>query len=183
MEKRYASIQELLRNELLRTEERKTQSLIEKLRPVKQRGYFTKSELLEMCKWKDEREFRRSDLESNLELEVIRISRQVFATNDESRRIIYLDTLKGVGIPVASAILTLTDPQTYGVIDIRVWQVLHLYGEVDYNSEGKNLTVIHWLDYLPKLRQWAGHYKVSVRQVERSLFEHHKKIQVGNLYK
>jgi hypothetical protein len=35
---------------------------------------------------------------------------------------------KGVSVPMASALLTLLDPKRYGVIDIRVWQLLHRMG-------------------------------------------------------
>ena len=183
MKKHYANIQELLRNNLLRDEEPETKALIEKLRHVKTKGYFTKPEFLEMCKWKDVRQLRRSDWEANTESEVVDISTQAFATNDEYKRIILLDRLKGVGIPIASAILTLTDPQAYGVIDKRVWQLLHLYGEVNYDPEGEDLSIGHWTDYLPKLRHWASEFEVGVRSIECSLFEYHKTIQEGPLYK
>ena len=182
MEKRYADIRELLQNHLLRDEEPETSALINNLRHVKPKGYFTKSEFLEMCKWKDKQQRRRSDWQAHTESEIIDASRQVFATNDEYVRVIVLDRLKGVGIPIASAILTLTDPQHYGTIDIRVWQVLYLYGEVNYNPQGTELSIDHWTAYLPKLRQWASEFQVGVRNIERSLFEHHKTIQEGTLY-
>jgi len=106
-----------------------------------------------MCKWKDERQLRRSYWKANTEKE----------------------------IDVASAILALTDPQAYGVIDKRVWQVLYLYGEVNYNPEGTGLSVGHWIDYLPEIRQWASEFGVYTRNIERSLFEYHKTIQKGAL--
>jgi len=183
MEKHYANIRELLHNNLLRDEKPKTRALIKKLRHIKSRGHFIKPEFLEMCKWKDSRQRNRSCWEANTESEIVNVSTRVFATNDEHERIILLDRLKGVGIPIASAILTLTDPQAYGVIDIRVWQVLYLYGEVSYSPEGKKLSVGHWMDYLPKIRQWASEFEVCVRNIERSLFEYHKTIQEGTLYK
>ncbi len=183
MKRHYANIQELLRNHLLRDEDQEAEKLIEDLRHVKTKGYFTKPELLVMCKWKDKRERRRTDWRANTEPEVVDISTQAFATNDEYKRITLLDGLKGVGIPIASAILTSTDPQAYGVIDIRVWQLLHLYGEVNYDPEGTYLSIRHWKDYLPKLRQWASEFEVGARNIERSLFEYHKTIQEGPLYK
>ena len=182
MEKHYANIRELLHDNLLRDEEPKARVLIEKLRHIMSSGYFIKSEFFEMCKWKDERQLRRSDWEANTESEIKNVSTQVFATNDECKRITLLDRLKGVGVATASAILTLTDPQAYGVIDRRVWQVLYLYGEVNYSPEGTGLSVGHWIDYLPKIRQWGSEFGVCVRNIERSLFEYHKTIQ-GTLYK
>lgn len=182
MKKLHPNLHALLENCLLREEEPATQVLINKLRHVNQGGYFTKAELLEMCKWKDPRELRRKDLQSNAEKEVIETSRQVFASKDEYRRMIFLDSLKGVGVPVASAVLTLTDPANYGVIDIRVWQVLYLYGQVTYTPEGQGLELRHWMDYLTTMREHSGQFQLPVRTLERSLFEHHKTIQEGTLY-
>ena len=183
MKKYYKDIQELLHNNLLRDEEPNTKILIDEMQNIKSRGYFSKSEFLKMCKWKDPRERRRSDWHANTESEIRHTSTQAFSINDEYTRIILLDQLKGVGIATASAILTLTNPQIYGVIDKRVWEVLFLYDEVNYNSEGINLRVQNWIDYLPKIRRWATEFEVNVRNIERSLFEHHKKIQEGRLYK
>ena len=87
MEKRYADIRELLQNHLLRDEEPETSALINNLRHVKPKGYFTKSEFLEMCKWKDKQQRRRSDWQAHTESEIIDASRQVFATNDEYMRV------------------------------------------------------------------------------------------------
>jgi hypothetical protein len=174
MERSYNNIRELLQKRLLLDEEPKAKALIDKLHDVKCRGYFSKNEFLEICKWKDPRELRRSYWQANTESEVIAVSTQVFATSDEHERIVRLDSLRGVAVPIASAILTVTDPQAYGVIDKRVWQLLYLYGEVDHSPEGIGLSVRHWEDYLPKLRQWASELGVGVRTVERSLFEYHK---------
>ena len=94
-----------------------------------------------------------------------------------------LTTLKGVSIPTASAILTLIDPKNYGVIDIRVWQVLYLYDSVKVKPTGTNFDFNNWYNYLMKLRFYAKKFKVSARDIEKTIFFHHKKIQDGNLYK
>ena len=94
-----------------------------------------------------------------------------------------LTSLHGVSIPTASAILTLIDPQNYGVIDIRVWQVLYLYGSVKDRPDGTNFDFNNWYNYLMKLRYYAKKFKVSARKIEKTIFIHHKEIQIGNLYK
>ena len=174
MKKHYANIQELLRDNLVRDEGEKTKGLIDELCRVKSRGYFTRDEFLKMCEWKDPRHRRRAYWQKN-SLEVEKISKMVFATTDENGRIVLLDSLKGVGVPMASAILMLTDPHVYGVIDWRVWKVLHLYGEVNYSPEGTNLSGRHWRDYLPRLRRWANELNVDARAIERSLFEYSRR--------
>jgi len=125
---------------------------------------------------------RRQNWASNTEDEVRTFSAQAFGAPDEARRILYLCRLRGVGIPVASAFLSLIDPEHYGVIDIRVWQLLALYQEVDYDPDGRTLQVLHWLDYLDKIRLWANELKVSGRTIERTLFQHHRDIQTERLY-
>ena len=76
----------------------------------------------------------------NSEEEVISTSKGVLSTDFEKRRLELLVELKGVAIPTASAILTLIDPENYGVIDIRVWQVLFLYGSVKVKPTGTNFS-------------------------------------------
>ncbi len=182
MQKHFTSIRELLQHHLLTNEDSETQALMNALRHIKPHGYFDKSDFLAMCKWKDKRPLRRRDWESNNDADVLHISRQVFATADECRQIALLERLKGVNVSFASAILTLTDPTRYGVIDIRVWQVLYLYQEVAYSADGRNLKFAHGLDYLPKLRQWASEFNVSARNIEYSLFRYHSLIQERALY-
>lgn len=182
MEKRFPDILSLLSACLMHVEYPDTTPLIASLKHVRQGGYFTRSEFLAMCKWKEPRERGRQSWFSNTEDEVQTLSAKVFHAPDETRRILYLCRLKGIGIPMASAFLTLTDPEHYGVIDIRVWQLLAVYQEVDYDPEGRNLQVLHWLDYLDKIRLWAGKLNISVRTVERTLFQHHREVQTERLY-
>ena len=83
---------------------------------------------------------------------------------------------------MASAILTLVDPKRYGVIDIRVWQLLFAIKSVRKKPKGKDFTFKDWYHYLCKLRYHAKELGVSVRAVERTLFYYHKEIQDGVLY-
>jgi hypothetical protein len=182
MEKRFPDIQSLLSTCLVHNEYPDTAPLIASLSHVGAIGYFTRSEFLSMCKWKEPRERRRQHWSSNTEDQVRTLSTQAFGAPDEARRILHLCRLRGVGIPVASAFLALIDPERYGVIDIRVWQLLALYSQVDYDPDGRALQVLHWLDYLDKIRLWAVELKVSVRTIERTLFQHHRDIQTDRLY-
>lgn len=182
MEKRFPDILSLLSACLVHDEDPNTAALITSLSHVRERGYFTRSEFLSMCKWKEPRERRRQHWISNTEDEVRMLSARAFGASDEARRILHLCRLRGVGIPVASAFLTLVGPKHYGVIDIRVWQLLAFYQEVDYDPDGSALQVLHWLDYLDKIRLWADQLKVSVRAIERTLFQHHRDIQTERLY-
>lgn len=182
MEKHFLNIQSLLSACLVYDEYSDTTPLIASLRHVRETGYFTRVEFLSMCKWKEPRQRRRQDWTANTEDQVQALSGQSLRAPDEARRILHLCRLRGVGIPLASALLTLVDPERYGVIDIRVWQLLALYQEVDYDLDGRALKVLHWLDYLDRIRLWAGEFNVSVRAIERTLFQHHREIQTERLY-
>jgi len=181
MKKEYSTIEELIKQNVSTEEHAETLKLMKELKDVLKRGYFTKDEFIKMGMWKSARP-KQQYLE-NSEKEIISISKKVLATKFEKRRIELFTTLKGVSIPTASAILTLIDPKNYGVIDIRVWQVLYLYGSVKVKRTGTNFDFNNWYNYLMKLRFYAKKFKVSARDIERTIFFHHKKIQDGNLYK
>jgi len=133
-----------------------------------------------MCRWKSPRSIRQC--ERNRGATIARVSRAVLATRDEGERIARLLGLRGVGVPTASAILTLVDPRRYGVLDIRAWQILFESGCVSRNSAGVGFGVAHWEEYLRVLRSLAAALRVSVRRVELTLFLLHRARQEGTLY-
>jgi thermostable 8-oxoguanine DNA glycosylase len=156
-------------------------NLISKLSHIKQQAYFNKPEFLAMCNWKSPRP--RHLYQSNSSADIRRVSIKLFAAKCEKQKVELLTSLRGVGVPTASAILTLTDPQDYGVIDIRVWQLLYQYGAVATRPSGVGFSTENWLEFLERLRYWARKFNVTVRDVERALFEHHKEHQSGGLYR
>src|SRR4029453_8233422 len=105
------------------------------LRGVRRRGAFTRAEFRWMCHWKSPR--ARLLWEQNSAARVRAVSRAVLATRDEQRRMELLTSLRGVGVPMASAILTLVDPKRYGVLDIRAWQLLFAIRPVAANPPGR----------------------------------------------
>ena len=90
--------------------------------------------------------------------------------------------LQGVSVPMASALLTLLDPKRYGVIDIRVWQLLYAVGAVRENPRGVHFTSKNWLHFLVILRHHASRLGVAARDIERTLFAAHRAHQEGTLY-
>lgn len=180
MDKEFSNLQELIKRQLLRTEDPAVLKLIQGLGHVREHGFFTKLEFLRMCNWKSPRPQRH--FKANSEELIVSTSKMVFTTHCEETRLNLLIGLKGVGIPVASAILTLTEPTAYGVLDTRVWRLLYLYNEVTVKPSGTNFSTQDWLRYLEILRLWAKQFGVSVRSIERTLFEYHKGLQTGRLY-
>ncbi len=121
-------------------------------------------------------------LESNNPSIIRKLTRLALTTQSERRRIEALTELKGVSLPMASAILMLVDPKRYGVIDIRVWQLLYMMKFVRSNPRGAGFNFKHWYHYLRILRYHAKENGVTARNIERTLFLCHKKLQKGNLY-
>lgn len=74
------------------------------------------------------------------------------------------------------------DRKKFPVIDIRVWQQLHKAKLVKTNQRGKGFRLIEWEIYLQTIRLIAKKNKLSVRQVEKRLFDIDRKTRKGNLY-
>ncbi len=177
---RYATLDALLRRELVREEHPATAALIRDLAGVRARGAFTRGEFTRMCRWKSPR--ARLLWGANSPARVRAVSRAVLATRSERRRMELLTSLRGVGVPIASAILTLIDPRRYGVLDIRAWQLLVAIRSVRTNARGQAFTIAQWEQYLSALRHHARCLGVTARTIEYTLFECHRKFQQGTLY-
>lgn len=180
LQKKYSTIEELIKQKLNREEDTGTLKLMKELKNVKAKGYFTKQEFLKIGMWKSPRPKQR--YLRNSQEKILSISKKVMGTKSEKQRIELLTSLDGVSIPTASAILTLIDPENYGVIDIRAWQILYLYGSVRVRPKGRNFNFNNWHSYLKHLRFHARRFQVPVRDIERTIFLHHREIQEGSLY-
>jgi hypothetical protein len=176
----YASVEALVRDHLVAREDDATAALIERARGARRRGYLTRGEFLEICAWKSARTIGHA--RGNNHHRVRRVTTTVLGTHDERERLEALLALQGVGVPTASAVLTMLEPKRYGVIDIRVWQILHALGAVEGNAAGVGLTCEHWLQFLRVLRDLSAHTGLTARTVERSLFAAHRAHQEGLLY-
>jgi len=177
---KYKTLRDLLAHELVEEEDPRAADLIKSLRHVKRDKVLTKPELIEICRWKSPRALPH--IKSNYTATVRSITQRALSTRSEQKRIECLTALRGVNLPMASAILTLIDPKRYGVIDIRVWQLLFAIKSVRKNPKGVGFNFKNWYHYLRKLRYHANELGVSARAVERTLFYYHRQIQQGILY-
>jgi hypothetical protein len=176
----YDRLEPLLRQFLMKKETAEAAELIKDLRHAKIRGYLKPAELERVCRWKSPRAIRQ--VERNSSALVRSATRAALATRSERLRLQNLMQLKGVSVPMASAILMLLDPKRYGVIDIRVWQLLYEVGTVRKNSNGVGFDFNNWYQYLMIIRYFAKKFGVHARDIERTLFEVHRAHQAGNLY-
>ena len=176
----YRSLHPLIREHLSDEEDEATAVLIQRLRPARLRGYLTKREFEEVCRWKSPRSIGKVRL--NTPHRIRKATGAALLATSDLDRIQALVALQGVSVPTASAILTMLDPERYGVIDIRVWQLLHRLGVVESNPGGTNLTVAQWERFLALIRELASTFDVSARNIERTLFFVHREYQDGRLY-
>ena len=177
---RYATLEALLQGELVRREHPATAMLMRDLAAVRAGGVFTRAEFERMCRWKSPR--AQHLWRANSAARIRAVSRAMLATRSERRRMELLTSLRGVGVPIASAILTLIDPRRYGVLDIRCWQLLFAVDSVSTNRRGQGFTIAHWEQYLSALRHYARRLGVTARTIEYTLFEAHRNLQQGLLY-
>jgi hypothetical protein len=75
-----------------------------------------------------------------------------------------LDSLHGVGVPIASAILTTINPARYTIIDFRALEALGV-------SKWPSGSVGYYLHYLRKCHELAHQYHVSLRTLDRALWQ------------
>lgn len=177
----YRNLGMLLRGNLSKSEDQKTLRLMEQLRPARGRGYLTPRELEAVCLWKSARAIQH--IRANSARRIRSATRQALATRSERNRLAALRSLKGVSVPMASAILTLLNPRRYGVVDIRVWQMLYKLGTVTQKPSGVGFTFKNWSRFLMVLRYFSRTLKVNARDVERTLFAVHREYQKGRLYR
>jgi thermostable 8-oxoguanine DNA glycosylase len=173
-------MQTLIRDCLRDTEDEETAALIKRLRPARQRGYLTAVELEEISRWKSPRAIHY--IRANTARQIRAATLAALKTRSERKRLESLTSLMGVSIPMASAVLMLLNPKRYGVIDIRVWQLMHKIGAVTKNPRGIGFTFQNWYQFLMIIRYFASKFGVSARMIELSLFLAHKRFQDGTLY-
>lgn len=176
----YEQLEPLVRDYLSIEEDMETAELIRRLRGARERGYLTEVELEAVCHGKAPRAMRL--IKANSPTQVRAATNAALRTRSERRRLEALTSLKGVSVPMASAVLMLLDPKRYGVIDIRVWQLLYSLGTVRKNPGGAGFNFRNWYQFLMIIRYIAKKFGVMARDVERTLFPAHKEYQAGRLY-
>jgi hypothetical protein len=75
--------------------------------------------------------------------------------------------LQGVGVPTASVLLHFAHPDDYPILDVRALESLGHSGRSTY-------PVSFWLRYLDACRDLAARHGVSVRTLDKALWQHSK---------
>ena len=128
---------ELIKENLETPEVKEAKILTKKLEDVGKKKFFTKEQFYDVAMWKSPRPKRH--YLKNSDKDIINVSKLALNSDSENQKVTLLTSLNGVSIAVASALLTIINPKDYGIIDIRVWQLLHLYNEVKQSPKDKDL--------------------------------------------
>ena len=139
---------------------------------VRQRGYYTKDELREVCDWKSPR--TRPRVAENDEGFVQTVSQTALSTLNEQLRIEVLTLLRGVGWPTASVLLHLGHGEPYPILDYRaLWSLSIEVPKPKPNQYDSGI----WCEYTKHCRLLAQEANVTMRTLDRALWQYSKKNQ------
>jgi len=145
----------------------------DKLRSTKE---LTKDELIQIVEWKFQGRLlgRRKIILNKLsgvdDSFIRKAVKESLNEQDERLRIKKLmgrfGGIPGVGLALASVILTFYDPKNYGVFDIHVWREM-------FGKEPKNLfgDLENLIEFLGKLREDSKRFNLDVRILEKAYFK------------
>jgi hypothetical protein len=140
-------------------------------KPILARGYLIIEDILRIADWKSPRPKPRI-LENNPNL--VRVfTQQAFEEPDVGEAVRKLDQLRGVGVRMASAILTAYDPSTFTVLDHNAWLSLE---QMEYVQSPTRPLEAHldrsdtYPPYLRVCRRLATSLNVSLRTLDRCLW-------------
>lgn len=134
--------------------------------------YLDRNHLIELGKWKSPRALKQYKDEINSDERAKEITSFALASKDEFVRIMSLQILKGVSWGVASVILHFAYPDEYTILDFRAVWSLGL-------QEPKQYTFKYWMNYLALVRRVAKDCKVSLREMDKALWQFSKENQKG----
>ena len=120
-----------------------------------------------MCGWKTARS--RPKVAANTEAAVVDATRRALGAGDETARIAALLELEGVGVPTASTLLYFAFPDDYPILDVRALESLGVKPRSQYPMS-------FWLEYLEACRALSRRSGVSIRTLDKALWQHSKEL-------
>jgi thermostable 8-oxoguanine DNA glycosylase len=142
-----------------------------KLRAERDPFFLTLCEFEKILKWKLGKQYGRQEAlrKANTEEMIKAATGAAFGVScgnkdyETELRLALLCTLRGVGVPVASAVLALVLPEEYAVIDFRGWW--QVFGE-----KRQAFSVSDYTRYLEKLRPLAGELGWAIQEVDLAIW-------------
>jgi hypothetical protein len=144
---------------------------IEQMAPgIRERDALSKSELLKVVEWKSPRR-RRLEVEAD-ESMILEATRIAFTARTEQLRIGVLTRIPGVGFPIASVLLHFFHSDPYPIIDFRALWALGIDVPSQYSFP-------FWQAYVELCRGLARSWDVSMRELDRALWQYSKENQTA----
>jgi len=135
---------------------------------ARERGFLTRDEFLEICRWKTPRTQPRC--EENRDVFIEEVTRIALSTSDEELKIRILLLLSGVSWPTASVILHFCDRGRYPIIDYRALWSIGFDTPPDYDFP-------FWSKYCEFVRGLSDRTGHSMRIIDRALWQYSKENQ------
>lgn len=129
---------------------------------VRERGYYTRAEFLEVCEWKTARS--KSRAAKNTEEEVREATRLALSVSAEALRIWIPLALSGVSWPTASVLLHFGHSDRYPILDVRALEALGVTQTVLY-------TLPFWNAYVAACRKIDDETGYGMRTIDRALWQ------------
>jgi len=144
-----------------------------RLRAERGAFFLTKSEFDEVLRWKLRGQIgrQRSRRAGNTDELIRAVTGLALSLCHEDKdyelelRLGILCSLRGVEVPVASAILALVSPEEYAVIDFRGWR--QIFGE-----ERTSFSISDYKRYLAKIRELARELGWQPQEVDLAIWEY-----------
>ena len=135
-------------------------------------GFLNKEQLYEVAYWKTH---RKSKIVKNNPDEIVKDVTELALkiTNDEYNekyKIRILCALDGIGIPRASTILTMDNPDEYGIIDFYAWLALNGKEKIGFNEN-------EWIKYLKRIKGLAKKHGKTPRQIDMALMKYGQRLK------
>lgn len=111
---------------------------------------------------------------------VEKVTEIVYGIDDVFSKIVLLNSLKGVGTPTASAILTSLDDKRNCVIDTRVWATLYYMGY--FKKEKEHFEPDDYILIIKIVRELAKEEEMTTAEIGYALFAYDVVHREGNLH-
>jgi hypothetical protein len=135
---------------------------------VKERGFLTKKDFLTACRWKTARS--QSRCRENSSEFICEVTKCALGTSTEQLRIEVLTLLNGVSWPTASVILHFFHSDPYPIMDVRALWSLTTAVPARYEYR-------FWRDYTAFCRRLSKRCGISMRTLDRALWQYSKERQ------
>jgi thermostable 8-oxoguanine DNA glycosylase len=142
------------------------------------KAYLTKDELYQLAHLNSTRSSYH--VKRNPEGRVEKVTRAAYSLDDDFCRLALFTSLKGVGIPTASAILCSLDAEKHCVIDTRVWATLYNIGY--FEKEKESFKADDYLKIIKIVRKMAEQTNFSTAEIGYALFAYDAVNREGNLH-